>query len=80
VPVRSPHHAALGQAIKEKRNAHSLSQERLAALSNVDRTYVGGIERGECNPSYGHLLRIATTLNTPVSELLARAEELRAAA
>jgi transcriptional regulator with XRE-family HTH domain len=77
VESRSPDHAALGAAIREVREAQSISQERLAALSDLDRTYVGGIERGERNPSYQNLLRLAVTLGTPLSRLVARAEELR---
>ena len=76
VVQRSPDHAALGAAIREVREAQSISQERLAALSDLDRTYVGGIERGERNPSYQNLLRLAGTLGTPLSLLVARAEEL----
>jgi len=75
---RSPEHAALGAAIREARRAKSLSQERLAALSDLDRTYVGGIERGERNPAYANLLRLAETLDTPLSRIVARAERLGA--
>ena len=76
VAPRSPDHVALGAAIRELREAQSISQERLAALSDLDRTYVGGIERGERNPSYQNLLRLAVTLGTPLSHVVARAEEL----
>jgi transcriptional regulator with XRE-family HTH domain len=76
--ARSPEHVALGAAIREARQVKSLSQERLAALCDLDRTYVGGIERGERNPGYANLLRLAAALDTPLSGIVARAEQIAA--
>jgi transcriptional regulator with XRE-family HTH domain len=76
--TRSPQHVALGAALREARLAKALSQERLAALCDLDRTYVGGIERGERNPGYANLLRLAEALDTPLSGIVARAERLSA--
>lgn len=73
---RSQAHLALGLAVRSLRTARGLSQERLAHVSGMDRTYVGGIERGERNPSYTNLRRLAGALDVPVSSLMARAEEL----
>ena len=42
----------------------------------MDRTYVGGIERGERNPSYANLRRLASALEVPASAIVARAEKL----
>ena len=42
----------------------------------MDRTYVGGIERGEKNPTVGSLRRLCEGLGVRSSELLARAEML----
>jgi transcriptional regulator with XRE-family HTH domain len=53
-----------------------MSQEGLGHASGLDRTYVGGIERGERNPSYASLLKVAAALGAPASELLRRAERL----
>ena len=61
--------------MRELRADRKLSQERLASLSGLDRTYVGGIERGERNPAYANLRVLASALGVPASELLARAEE-----
>jgi transcriptional regulator with XRE-family HTH domain len=74
VAQRSPEHLALGMAIRERRAERGLSQEDLAHETGVHRTYVGGIERGERNPSYTNLLRIAKALGLDLSELVARAE------
>lgn len=77
--VRSPEHAALGRAIRELRLEAGVSQEGLADLAGLHRTYVGGIERGERNVSFGNLLRLAGALGAKPSELLARSERIAAA-
>lgn len=74
MPQRSPDHAALGRAIRGARGRRGISQEELASLSGLHRTYVGGIERGERNPSYTNILRIAEALGERASQLLAAAE------
>jgi transcriptional regulator with XRE-family HTH domain len=71
---RSQAHAAFGQAIRHFRANMRISQEELASLSGLHRTYVGGIERGERNPSYTNILRIAEALEVTPSKLLERAE------
>lgn len=45
-----------------------LSQERLAFDAGVDRSYVGGVERREENPTVDVLDRLARTLSVPMSE------------
>lgn len=48
----SPQHAgnatllALGNGIKSSRQALGMSQEELAAIADLDRSYMGGVERG----------------------------------
>jgi transcriptional regulator with XRE-family HTH domain len=76
VPQRSKAHAALGQAVRDFRKARQISQEELAFEVGIHRTYVGGIERGERNPSYTNIRRLAAALGVSVSELMRRAEEL----
>ena len=51
-----------------------LSQERLAHLAGLDRTYVSGIERGERNPSLTNILKLTDVLQIRMSELAALAE------
>jgi len=72
--ARSQSHIALGQAVRDLRAGRGISQEDLAHLSGMHRTYLGGIERGERNVSYTNLKRLARALDVPASELLARAE------
>jgi transcriptional regulator with XRE-family HTH domain len=80
VAQRSQAHVAFGRAVRDFREGRGVSQEALAAMSEMHRTYLGGIERGERNPAYQNIRRIAAALGVPASELLRRAEEIEAAA
>jgi|688.fasta_scaffold69269_2 transcriptional regulator with XRE-family HTH domain len=60
----------LGRAIRDRRLAKKLSQEALAEVADFDRTYISLLERGERNPSFTNLCRIAAALETAPSELL----------
>ena len=73
---RSPAHLAYGRALREQRHECGISQERLAHLSGLDRTYVSGIERGERNPSLTNILKLVDALDISLSELANRAKEL----
>lgn len=78
VPARSdreldPALVAVGGAIRSLRLAKDISQERLALLADVDRSYVGRIERGENNIAVLTLVRIASALDMTVAELMAAA-------
>ncbi len=75
--VRSTAHQALGAAIRRARAERGMSQEQLALEAGLDRTYVGGIERGERNPSYANLLKLAACLDAPLSVIIRSAEESR---
>lgn len=59
----------LGENIRELRKLQNLSQEAFADKAGLDRTYVGGIERGERNIATLNLIRIALALNIEVGEL-----------
>ena len=59
----------LGERVRQLRLAKNLSQEEFAHLAEIDRSYVGQIERGERNISFKNLWRIATALEVSVSEL-----------
>lgn len=59
----------LGKKIRELRQAKGLSQESFADEAGLDRTYMGGVERGERNLATLNLIRIAAALNVDVGEL-----------
>ncbi|HET8566576.1 MAG TPA: helix-turn-helix transcriptional regulator [Solirubrobacterales bacterium] len=68
---------ALGDAIRARRDEiDGHSQEGLADLAGMHRTYVSEIKRGLRNPSYRNLVKLAAALEVPLSELVARAERL----
>jgi transcriptional regulator with XRE-family HTH domain len=54
--------------LRRLRVRNGLSQEALAADAEVDRSYVGRLERGLENPTVGVLERIAATLNAELVE------------
>lgn len=58
----------LGKQIRELRKLKGFSQEELAFKAEIDRSYVGGIERGERNISFLTLVKIANSLNCDVSK------------
>ena len=57
--------------LRRLRVERNVSQERLAFDAGVDRSYVGGVERGEENPTVDTLDKLAATLAVQVGELLA---------
>ncbi len=59
-----------GQRIKEIRKAKGLSQEKLANLAEVDRTYLPEVERGERNISLVVAEKIANALGEKLSTML----------
>ncbi len=71
-PIYSNHKSLvlLGTTIRKLRLEQGFSQESLALAADLDRSYVGGIERGEHNLTIMNLLKIAKTLNVQPSELL----------
>lgn len=63
--------ALLGKNVRRLRQEKGLTQERLAHDSEIDLTYLGGIERGRRNPSLLVMARIAAALNVALTELVA---------
>jgi transcriptional regulator with XRE-family HTH domain len=72
---RSDPQTALGQAIRQTRLAHGLSQEQVANGADLHPTWISHIESGS-NPAFGTLKRIATSLGVKVSEIVRLAEEI----
>jgi transcriptional regulator with XRE-family HTH domain len=65
----------VGEVIRELRNNANLSQEKLAELSNLDRTYISLIERGKRQPTIQTLFKIAKSLGIPPSEIISVIEK-----
>jgi len=70
--------AALGLAVKARREELGLTQEQLANDTDLHQRWVSNVETGKRNPSYGSLRRLAAGLDLSASELLARAEQIEA--
>ncbi|NIC43777.1 helix-turn-helix domain-containing protein [Aquabacterium sp. A08] len=64
----------MGLTLRRQRDARRWSQERLAEAANLNRSYVGELERGEAIPSLLTLLKLARALGTTPSLLLQEAE------
>ncbi|MCI4040015.1 helix-turn-helix transcriptional regulator [Streptomyces sp. TRM75563] len=60
--------------MRELREARGLSQEGLAEIAGLHRTYVGSVERGERNVSLVNIHRLARALNVASAELLLNSE------
>ena len=65
-----------GQAVRQLRERRKLSQERLGQLSQLHRNYIGGIERGELNPTLRSIQKLAAAFELKPSQLLAAGERL----
>jgi len=64
---------SLGKTIRSLRTERKVSQEALASGANLDRSYMGGIERGEHNITLLNLMKIAVQLDLKMSELFEKA-------
>lgn len=62
-------HRKLGERIKQLRKEKDMTQEDLAFKVEVDRSYMGFVERGEKNPTLDKLIKIANALTVSLSEL-----------
>ncbi len=63
-----------GFAVKDRREALSLTQEEFAERAGIHRTYLSDIERGTRNLSLINIERVATALSLKISELFLLAE------
>lgn len=59
-----------GESVRKFRKMVGLSQEELADRAEIHRTYIGGIERGERNPTLLMIYRLADALGILPSKLL----------
>ncbi len=60
---------AFGRNVARIRSNRAFSQDKLAEIADLDRTYISGIERGVRNPGIKTVIRIAHALDVSVGEL-----------
>ncbi|OTG94066.1 helix-turn-helix domain-containing protein [Acinetobacter sp. ANC 4973] len=60
----------IGQLIRNARNNKKISQEKLALICEIDRSYLGRIERGEVNLTVEKLYEISSALEVDAKDLL----------
>ena len=70
--------AALGLAVKARREQLGLTQEQMANNTGIHQRWISNVETGKRNPSYASLRRLAAGLDLTASELLALAEQIEA--
>lgn len=68
--VKAPECIHFGNRLRELRKQKGFSQEGFADHAKVHRTYLGGLERGERNPTLTVMVKIAYALNVPLSKLV----------
>ena len=61
---------AFGKRVRDVRKKKGISQEKLAELSNIDRSYMGNIERGEKNITLKKVYEICDALDIEIKEML----------
>ncbi|TNJ62606.1 helix-turn-helix transcriptional regulator [Paenibacillus hemerocallicola] len=64
-----------GQQLRKIREERKLSQEELAFLAKLDRTYISLLERGKRRPTLNTIFALAGQLNISPSELVRLVEE-----
>ena len=60
-----------GEAVRRLRRQRRLSQEALADLAGINRSYLGEVERGQVTPSLETIDKIAHALGKPLAEVIA---------
>lgn len=60
---------AFGKRVREVRKKQGISQEKLAELAGIDRSYMGNIERGEKNVTLKKVYEICDALDIDITEL-----------
>lgn len=61
---------SFGLKVREQRKLKNITQEKLALICNIDRSYMGRIERGEVNVTLEKIYELANALEVPVISLL----------
>ena len=66
---------AFGEVIRELRKAKQISQEKLADVSKLDRSFISLLECGHKQPSLITIFQLAKALNFSASKILSLVEE-----
>lgn len=66
--IKTPITVSFGNKIRELRKSRGLSQESLADLAELDRSYIGGVERGDRNISLNNIQKLSIALNVNITE------------
>jgi len=61
---------SIGSQVRTVRKRANISQEQLALLTSIDRSYLGRIERGEVSVTVEKLAQIAHVLNVDIKNLI----------
>ena len=61
---------AFGRRVRELRNSKGISQEKLAEMAGIDRSYMGNIERGEKNITLKKAYEICDALDVKIEDLV----------
>lgn len=64
----------LADILRKERRKKKLSQEKIAILAGIDRSYYSKIERGENNPTLNILMKISSVLEIKLSEIIKEIE------
>lgn len=68
--MTNPELKNFGEHLKKLRKQKGLSQEQLAELSGLHRTYIGGLERGERNPTLLTLIKLSRSIKVELVRLI----------
>lgn len=72
--ARTPLQEAFGRAVIRLRKKKKISQEKLAQLAGINRTYMGDVERGERNLALQNMAKIAQALGVKLSQIIREME------
>ena len=64
-----------GKILQEERKAKKISQEKLAKLAGLDRTFISLIENGKRSPTFSTILKICSALEISPSDLFSQFED-----
>ncbi len=72
--MRNEKLVAFGDRVRKLRKNNGLSQEKMASLAGIDRSYMGHIERGEKNITLTKIYQLSEALGVEVADLFPRDE------